>query len=220
MKISWIILTALLICSYLYLDRQQSSHVSASAGSTQRAGASAPQNGAHPLSASSARLADSMQGKIDYIEQNARKAPPSQTPTVMTEDEVNAYLASGRVQLPQGVNKVRLQGQSGRVDAFLTVDFDKIREGQHSSNPLLGLFTGVHNVTVESAAAGVGHQGKVHVETVSLDGTEIPHIALQYFVDKYITSKYPNIGLDSQFQLPDKIDTATVGYHKVTVTQK
>jgi hypothetical protein len=220
MKISWIILTALLICSFLYLDRRQSSEVSASASSAQRPGASAPQNGGRSVSGSSSRLADSMQAKIDYIEQNARKAAPSQAPTVMTEDEVNAYLASGRVQLPQGVNKVRLQGQSGRVDAFLTVDFDKIREGQHSSNPLLGLFTGVHNVTVESDAMGAGRQGKVHVKTVSLDGTEIPHMALEYFVDKYITSKYPNIGLDSQFQLPDKIDTATVGYHKVAVTQK
>jgi hypothetical protein len=219
MKLSWIILTILLVCAYLYLDRGQDSQVAAAAKPAQGA-ASASQNGSRAVSATSMRLADSMQAKVNYIEQNARKNPPNQSPTVMTEDEVNAYLASGRVQLPQGVNKVRLQGQSGKVDAFLTVDFDKIREGQNSSNPLLGLFTGIHNVTVESTAAGAGHQGKVHVETVSLDGTEIPHIALEYFVEKYITSKYPNIGLDSQFQLPDKIDTATVGWHKVTITQK
>lgn len=219
MKLSWIILTVLLVGAYLYLDRRQDSHVAAAATSAQHT-ASAPQNGSRPVSATSMRLADSMQGKINYIEQNSRRNPPNQAPTVMTEDEVNAYLASGRVQLPQGVNKVRLQGQSGKVDAFLTVDFDKIRAGQNSSNPLLGLFSGIHDVTVESTAAGAGHEGKVHVETVSLDGTEIPHMALQYFVEKYITSKYPNIGLDSQFQLPDKIDTATVGWHKVTVTQK
>jgi hypothetical protein len=219
MKLSWIILTVLLVCAYLYLDRRQDSQVSAAAKSAQGA-ASAPQSGSRTVSATSMRLADSMQAKINYIEQNARKTPPNQAPTVMTEDEVNAYLASGRVQLPQGVNKVRLQGQSGKVDAFLTVDFDKIREGQNSSNPLLGLFSGIHDVTIESTAAGAGHEGKVHVDTVSLDGTEIPHMALQYFVEKYITSKYPNIGLDSQFQLPDKIDTAMVGWHKVTLTQK
>jgi hypothetical protein len=45
-------------------------------------------------------------------------------------------------------------------------------------------------------------------------------MALEYFVSKYITPKYPNIGLDSQFRLPNRIDTATVGYHKLTVTQK
>ena len=161
-----------------------------------------------------------MQSKINYIEQNARKSPPNPAPTVMTEEEINAYLASGQVQLPQGVNKVRLQGQSGKVDAFLNVDFDKIREGQHSSNPLMGLFSGVHDVTVETDASGAGGQGKVHVNTVSLDGTEIPHMALEYFVDKYITAKYPNIGMDSQFKLPERIDSAIVGYHKVTVIQK
>lgn len=213
MKISWIAFTVLLICAYLYLDRRHDSNVSAAPALPQARSGSTP-------SAGSSRLAASMQSKINYIEQNARKSPPNPAPSVMTEEEINAYLASGQVQLPQGVNKVRLQGQSGKVDAFLNVDFDKIREGQHSSNPLMGLFSGVHDVTVETDASGAGGQGKVHVNTVSLDGTEIPHMALEYFVDKYITAKYPNIGMDSQFKLPDRIDSAAVGYHKVTVIQK
>jgi len=213
MKFSWIAFTALLICAYLYLDRRHDSNVSAAPAAPQARSAATP-------SAGSSRLATSMQSKINYIEQNARKSPPNPAPTVLTEDEINAYLASGQVQLPQGVNKVRLQGQSGKVDAFLNVDFDKIREGQHSSNPLMGFFSGVHDVTVETDASGASGQGKVHVNSVSLDGTEIPHMALEYFVDKYITAKYPNIGMDSQFKLPDRIDSATVGYHKVTVIQK
>ena len=209
MKFSWIIFTVLLVCAYVYLDRQDTK-VAAATGSPITQGAS---GGTH-------RLAGSMQAKINYIEQNGSKAHPDQRPTVITEEEVNDYLASGQVKLPQGVNKVTLEGQSGHVNAFLVVDFDKIREGQNSSNPLLGLFTGVHNVKVETDAAGSGGMGKVHVNSVYLDGTEIPHMALQYFVEKYVTAKYPNIGMDSQFKLPDKIDTATVGYHKVTVTQK
>ena len=214
MKFSWIILTLLLISSWFYLERRDGVRAStqpASNGQTQPS--TATSRAADPL-------ASSMQAKLNYIEQNGRKTTPDQRPTVLTEDEINDYVASGRVQLPKGVNKVRLQGTSGEVTAFLTVDFDKIREGQESSNPLMGLFSGVHDVTVNANAAGSGGQGRVHVNTVSLDGTEIPHMALQFFVDKYITSKYPNIGMDSKFQLPDKIDTATVGYHKLTVTQK
>jgi hypothetical protein len=210
MRVSWIIFTALLVCAYVYLDRRENTQIAAAAGP------SATQGG----SASSHRLAGSMQAKINYIEQNGNKAHPDQRPTVITEEEVNDYLASGRVQLPQGVNKVTLEGQSGQVNAFLVVDFDKIREGQKSSNPLLGLFSGVHNVKVESDAAGSGGIGKVHVRSVYLDGTEIPHMALEYFVEKYVTAKYPNIGMDSQFRMPSRIDVATVGYHKLTVTQK
>ena len=214
MKFSWIILTLLLICSWFYMEKRDGVRAAAQPalnGQTQPS--TTTSRAAHPL-------ASSMQAKLNYIEQNGRKARPDQRPTVMTEDEINDYIASGRVQLPKGVNKVRLQGTSGEVTAFLTVDFDKIREGQESSNPLMGLFSGVHDVTVNANAAGSGGQGRVHVNSVSLDGTEIPHMALQFFVDKYITSKYPNIGMDSKFQLPDKIDTANVGYHKLTVTQK
>jgi hypothetical protein len=214
MKFSSIILTLLLICSWLYLERHDGVRASTqpdSNGQTQPS--TTTSRAAHPL-------ALSMQAKLNYIEQNGHKARPDQRPTVLTEDEINDYLVSGRVQLPKGVNKVRLQGTSGEVTAFLTVDFDKIREGQESSNPLMGLFSGVHDVTVNANAAGSGGQGRVHVNTVSLDGTEIPHMALQFFVDKYITSKYPDIGMDSKFELPDKIDTGTVGYHKLTVTQR
>jgi hypothetical protein len=100
------------------------------------------------------------------------------------------------------------------------VNFDELKAGQKSSNPLLGMFSGTHDVTVESDAKGVSREGTVNVKSVYLDGTEIPRMALEFFVEHYITPKYPNVGLDSQFQLPNRIDTATVGYHKLTVTQK
>ncbi len=59
-----------------------------------------------------------------------------------------------------------------------------------------------------------------NVREVTIDGFNVPRVALEYFVSKYITPKYPNMGMDSQFQLPNRIDMATVGYHKLTVTQK
>jgi len=39
-------------------------------------------------------------------------------------------------------------------------------------------------------------------------------------VNRYIKPKYPNLGLENRFALPDKIDTATVGNHELTVVQK
>ena len=134
------------------------------------------------IAAQQHRLADSLQKKIDHIEQNAQAARPDPIPTVLTEDE--------------------------------------IKQGQHTSNPLLSIFNGTHNVTVEADAVGTAGKGKVHVRTVTIDGIEVPKMALEFFVNKYIKPKYPNLGIDSEFQLPDKIDAATVGYHKLTVTQK
>lgn len=208
MKAAWLILTLMLLCAIVYLGRQQRSFA-------EQGGAAA-----HPTPEAGHRLADSMQRKIDHINQNSQRNPPDQTPTIMTEEEVNSYLASGAVQFPVGVKKVVLQGQEGVIDAAANVDFDEIRAGQRSSNPLLAIFSGRHDVRVIADAAGSGGQGKVHVRTVTMDGVDIPRIALEYFVQKYVTSKYPNVGLDSQFQLPARIDLATVGYHKLTVTQK
>jgi hypothetical protein len=175
---------------------------------------------ARPQAGSPHRLAESLQRKLDHIQQNGRLSRPDQTPTVMTEEEINDYFAAGRVKLPQGVKKVTLEGRSGVLTGIATIDFDEIRAGQHSSNPLLSLFNGIHTVRVEADAAGSGGQGKVHVRTASIDGIDVPRMALEYFLSKYVTPKYPNVGMDSVFQLQDRIDTATIGYHKLTVTQK
>ena len=206
MKFFSSILTLTLLGSIVFIAQQRPS-VSA-------------QRPASQSSISGHRLAQSLQSKLDHIEKNGERANPDQTPTVMTEEEINDYIAAGGIVLPQGVTKLRLEGRSGVVTAFLNVDFDEIRGGQSSSNPLLSVFSGRHDVRVEADAAGSGHEGLVHVREVTIDGFSVPRMALEYFVSKYITPKYPNIGLDSKFQLPNKIDTAAVGYHKLTVTQK
>ena len=166
------------------------------------------------------RLAASLQRKLDHIQQNGRLAHPDPTPTVMTEEEINDYFAAGRVKLPDGVKKVTFQGQSGVLTGVATIDFDEIRAGQRSSNPLLSLFNGIHVVRVEADAAASGGKARVHTRTVSIDGIEVPRMALEYFINKYLKPKYPNVGIDSEFQLEDKIDTAIIGYHKLTVTQR
>ena len=164
--------------------------------------------------------AASMEQKLRRLEANGRLAHPDQTPTTFTEQEVNSFLASDNVTLPAGVQSVKLQGEPGIITALAQVDFERVREGTHSSNPLLSLFSGVHDVVVVAHAYGAGHQGFVHVDSVSLDGAEIPEFVLQLFVEKFLQPKYPEIGLDSRFALTDRIDTATVGQHKLTVTQK
>ena len=205
MKAAWTVLTVLLLAAVVYLGHRQQSFAAQGAGQA---------------SSATGRLAESMQRKLDHVNENAQLNPPDQSPTVFTEEEVNAYFASGDVKLPVGVKKIAVQGQSGVISADINVDFDEIRAGQRSSNPLLAIFSGRHDVRLVADAAGSGGQGKVHVRNVSIDGVDVPPIALQYFVQKYITPKYPNVGIDSVFQLPARIDIATVGYHKLTVTQK
>lgn len=164
--------------------------------------------------------AASCEAKLQHIQENAARKAPDPAPTVLTEDEINDYLAAGKVQLPKGVQKVRFTGAPNVVTANARVDFDKLTEGK-SVNPLLAsLFTGVHDIVVVADANGVGGMGEVRVQSVTLDGTAIPRMALEYLVDHFVKPKYPEAGLDSRFRLPERIDSAEVGEHKLRLRQK
>lgn len=169
---------------------------------------------------SGSRELASAERKVDHIEANGRSPRPNQTPTIFTEAEVNAYLGSDNVRLPAGVEGVKLEGEDGVITGNAHVDFDRIREGAHSSNPLLSIFSGVHDVVVIAHAHGTQGRGHVRVDSVSIDDMEVPHFVLQLFVDKFLTPKYPDLGIDSQFALADRIDSATVGSHELTIIQK
>jgi hypothetical protein len=161
-----------------------------------------------------------MQGKLQHIESNGRLTHPDQSPTTFTEQEINAYLSSGAVKFPSGVRSLNLQEQSGIAIGGSQIDFDQLKAGINSSNPLLSVFSGVHDVIVNANAHGSGGKGFVHVNSVSLDGVQVPKFVLQLFVDKYLAPKYPQVGLDSEFDMPARIDTAVIGSHNLTITQK
>jgi hypothetical protein len=163
--------------------------------------------------------ADSAADKLDYIHRNGQKPHPDSRPTQLTEAEANAYFASGKVKMPAGVQSLHLTGDSGAITANCRIDFDQVKAGRGNSNPLLHLFSGVHEVLVQADASGFNYEGHVHVNSVSIDGVEVPQFVLEVFVEKYVTPKYPGVGLDSTFRLPDKIETATVGSHELIVVQ-
>jgi hypothetical protein len=162
----------------------------------------------------------SAERKFQHIAQNAEQSQPDQRPTVLTDREVNAYVNSGNVKLPTGVKSVKFGGRPGVIDATARVDFDQITASRHSSNPLLSLFSGVHDVHVVANGEGSGGQGRVEIQSADIDGTAIPRVALEFFVSHYITPKYPDVGMTSTFKLPYRIDTAVVGQGTLTITQK
>jgi len=162
----------------------------------------------------------SAERKFAHIQQNGKLTHPDPTPTVLTEREVNAWLSSGEADLPKGVRRLQLQADPGIIHGTADVDFDQVTGGRYSANPLMSLFSGVHQVMAEAHAQGANGMGQVHVDSVSMDGVAVPRIALEYFVDHYIHPKYPNLGIDSTFKLPNKIDQAEVGSHQVTIIQR
>ena len=153
------------------------------------------------------------------MQSNGAQEHPDPAPTEFTEQEINAYFASGNVDLPAGVQSVAFQEQPESC-RNLACRFRSLKAGKNSYNPLLSVFSGLHDVVVTAHAYGAQGQGLVHVDSVSIDGVEIPRFVLELFVEKYLKPKYPGVGIDSRFALPARVDAATVGLHKVTLTQK
>ena len=172
-------------------------------------------NGKH-FSAAAQRF----QTKIEHLEHNAKSNPVERHSTQINADEVNAWFREGGYKLPQGVEKVVFHSQPDTIQADATVDFDLVKQGRRNLNPLLSMFSGVHEVEVSANALAQNGQGHVTIQTVSIDGVSVPHLALELFVNKYLKPKYPNVGLENEFRMPDRIDTATVGNDNALLTQK
>jgi len=141
--------------------------------------------------------------------------------TTFTAEELSAYVNEGGVTLPTGVENVKFTGRSGTITAVTNVDFDKITAGKSSMNPLMLLFTGVHDVTVTADAKGSGGRATVNVQTVEIDGVTVPRGALEFFISRYLQPKYGNnVGLNNNFAMPSHVDSAVVGNNTLTITQK
>ena len=161
-----------------------------------------------------------MERKIVYLKQNAANPHPDPKPTELTEPEANAYFNEGGVKLPKGVSHVRLTSTPGGIDGHAQVDFEALMQGKRPANPLLSLFSGTHEIRVEAQATGSESTGSIREQLVSLDGVEVPQMLLQLFVQRYLTPKYPNVGITSTFKLPLRIDSAVVESGRVRLIQK
>jgi len=164
--------------------------------------------------------AQRFQSKLDFLERNGNSNPVRRRSTQINADEVNAWLREGGYKLPQGVEKVVFHSQPDTIQADTTVDFDAVKEGKRNLNPLLSVFSGVHEVQITATGSAQNGRGQVNIQTVSIDGVGVPHLALEMFMKKYLTPKYPNIGLENNFQMPDRIDTATIGNDNALLTQR
>lgn len=158
--------------------------------------------------------------KFEAMDAYAATASPAGRTTVLTDAELNAYFAEGGVKFPDGVSDVRIDDEPGAAHGSAQVDFDKVTAKSRENNPLMGIFTGLHTVRVTASASGAKGRAHVVIQTVSLDGLEIPRAALEMFVEKFLQPKWPEADLDSVFGMPNRVDSVSVGEHQVTFVQR
>lgn len=159
--------------------------------------------------------------KLAWIGENGCRTSPDPQPTTLTAEEWDAYLNEGGVKVPDSVSNIRITSNPSAVQGDADVDFDRLTAGKTHNNPLLALFTGKHHVTAIGRGTVAHGTASVHVNSVLIDGVEVPPIALEYFSNKFLHPKYGNaVGLDATFPVGNRLDTVVVGNNQVTITQR
>lgn len=159
----------------------------------------------------SKRDAASLKQKVAAITAHAEQASNASRRTIVTENEVNSYLAyEAGDQIPAGVVEpsIAVVG-GGRLSGRAVVDLDAVRKQKAPTslldpmNYLMGRLA-VTAVGTLKTANGVGH---FELESSSVGSVPIPKILLQEIVSYYSRTpeKPAGISLDDPFQLPARI---------------
>lgn len=154
-----------------------------------------------------------------------RQPDPPQTArrTVVTEGEINSWLALEALETMPGVTSAEVTlGMDGKVSAMVTIDLETLGTPATGGglNPL-SLLTGLVPVQVEGQLeTGVG-QGRVVLEQASIAGVVVPESVLQQLLIHYTrTPENPEgVRLSESFALPAGIDRIVIGSGRAIVIQ-
>lgn len=169
--------------------------------------------------------AASMVQKVAAISALGERPSQRLSRTVVTENELNAYLAyEAKDQLPVGLVEpaITIMG-SGRVSARAVIDLDAVKKQRGNGGVLdaASYLTG----RVPIAATGLLRTGdgigRFELESATVGALPIPKTFLQDIVSHYSrTQANPaGIGLDAPFALPSRIREIQVEAGRATIVQ-
>jgi hypothetical protein len=171
------------------------------------------------------RDAEAMKQKVAAISQFAERPGKQPRRTMITESEVNAYLAyEARQQLPVGVvdPSVTILG-TGRLSGRATVDLDAVRTQRKATGLLdpMTYLTGRLPITASGVLTTRDGVGRFELESAELSGVPIPKMLLQEILSYYSRTpeKPGGIALDDPFALPARIREIHVQRGQAVVVQ-
>jgi len=171
------------------------------------------------------RDAASLKQKVALINAQADKPTKAGRRTLVTDSEVNSYLAYElKDQIPLGVvDPVILATGPGRLSGRAIVDLDAVRKQKAPTSLLdpMNYLMGRLSVTAIGrlrTSNGVGH---FDLESSSVGSVPIPKILLQEIVSYYSRTpeKPSGIGLDDPFALPARIREIQVERGQAIIVQ-
>jgi hypothetical protein len=145
--------------------------------------------------------------------------------TIITENEVNAYLAlDAAADLPAGVidPSVAILG-TGRVSGRAIVDLDAVRKSSNPTSMLdpMSYLTGRLPISATGVLTTSHGVGRFQLESATVSDVPVPKMILQQIVGYYSrTPEQPGgIGLDDPFALPARIREIQVERGQAIIVQ-
>lgn len=166
-----------------------------------------------------------LRSKIAAILRHAETSPNAPLVTVVTEQEVNAYLAAdARSYLPVGLTAPRVTILPGlSLHGTATVDLDAVRTQRQSRGWLdpLNYLSGTVPVAVTGSLQATGGMARFALEETRVAGVPVPKVVLQELVAYYSkTQSNPRgLNLDDPYPLPARIRQIVVRPGEALVKQ-
>jgi hypothetical protein len=171
------------------------------------------------------RDAESLKQKVAAITAHGESASKVARRTVVTENEVNSYLAyEAREQIPVGVVDPSITVVSpGRLSGRAIVDLDAVRKQKAPTSLLdpMNYLMGRLAVTAVGTLKTADGVGRFELESSSVGSIPVPKILLQEIVSYYSRSpeKPSGISLDDPFALPARIRKIQVDRGQAIIVQ-
>jgi len=169
--------------------------------------------------------ARALQEKVTGINRFAAAPTRQARRTIVTQNEVNAYLAyDAGDQIPVGVVQpsITILG-GGRVAARAVVDLDAVRKQKSPRSLLdpLNYLSGRVPMTATGTLRATGGYARMEYESGALGPVSIPKFILQEIVSYYSRTpeKPGGIDLDAPFALPARIREIQVETGRAVVVQ-
>src|SRR5580765_1014022 len=173
----------------------------------------------------SKRDAASLKQKVATITAQGERPSTIARRTIVTESEVNSYLAyDASDQIPVGVVEpsIAVVG-SGRLSGRAVVDLDAVRKQKAPTSLLdpMNYLMGRLAVTAVGTLKTANGVGRIELESSSVGSVPIPKILLQEIVSYYSRSaeKPAGISLDDPFPLPARIREIHVDRGQAIIVQ-
>ena len=163
--------------------------------------------------------------KVATITAHGEKATKQPRTTVLTESEVNSYLAfDAKEQLPAGVVEPWVTALGpGRVSGRAVVDLDAVRKSKKPTSlldPMYYLFGRLPVMATGTLKTSEG-VGRFELESASAGSIPIPKVLLQEIVSYYSRTRENPAGLslDDPFALPARIREIQVERGQAIIVQ-